>query len=502
MEGIFLSKLKGLGEPSEFWEYFEQLTKIPRCSEHEEKVRAFIKEEAERLSFETKVDTAGNLVIRVPAKQDQLEKVILQCHMDMVCEKNEGISHDFSKDPLELKIIEIDNDKWVAAEGTTLGADNGVGIAYLLTLMKKIYDGELNLGSLGFDLLFTVDEEMGLRGAFKIDTDLITGRYLINLDAEDEDSVTIGCAGGRVTFFHIKKETIRIDKNENLTPIRIFVSGLSGGHSGADIHLGRGNALKIIGEVLWKLNKEFIIQLNSISGGNRTNAIPREASAILYVNKEELSNISKFISDLVSNIKVLFDGIDPDMDVSIQQQEKFEEDKAFTKKIQDNILNIIYTLPNGPLSMHPKIKDLVYTSSNLGVIRTDDEKIEIKLSQRSLSEYFKIVIWEKAVSLFKLTGLEIDIILNSDYPGWQPNFDSNLLKFTEEAFKEQFKKEIEVKAIHAGLECGILKKKFPDMEFISIGPINVGAHSPDERVSVKSVEKIWRFLIALLKKLD
>lgn len=497
-----MSKLKGLGEPSEFWDYFEQITKIPRCSEHEEKVRAYLKEESERMDFETKVDNTGNLVVRIRAKQEQKENIVLQCHMDMVCEKNEGIIHDFSSDPLTLKIIEDDNEKWVTAEGTTLGADNGVGIAYLLTLMKKIYDGELNLGSLGFNLLFTVDEESGLRGAFKIDSDLIKGRYLINLDAEDEDSVTIGCAGGRVTFFHIKKETITINKEENLIPIRVFVSGLNGGHSGADIHLGRGNALKIIGKVLWKLNEEFLIQINSVSGGNRTNVIPREASAILYVNKEELSNISKFISDLVSNIKVLFDGIDPDMNVSIQPQENFEDNEVFTKKIQDNILNLIYTLPNGPLSMHPKIKGLVFTSSNLGVIRTDKEKIEIKLSQRSLSEYFKIIIWEKAVSLFNLTGLDIDIIIDSDYPGWQPNFDSNLLKLTEITYKEQFKKEIEVKAIHAGLECGILKKKFPDMEMISIGPNNHMAHSPDERVSVKSVEKIWRFLIALLKKLN
>ncbi|MBA7551266.1 Cytosol non-specific dipeptidase [subsurface metagenome] len=200
-----MSKLKELGQPSEFWEYFEQITKIPRCSEHEEKVRTYIKEEAEKLGFKTKVDKTGNLVVRVSAKKKPKDKVVLQCHMDMVCEKNEGISHDFSKDPLKLKIIEIDNEKWVTAEGTTLGADNGVGIGYLLTLMKKIHDGELNFDSLEFDLLFTVDEEIGLRGAFKIDDDLIQGNFLINLDAEDEDSVTIGCAGGRVTFFSYKK---------------------------------------------------------------------------------------------------------------------------------------------------------------------------------------------------------------------------------------------------------------------------------------------------------
>ena len=497
-----LSNLRELGQPSEFWEYFEQITKIPRCSEHEEKVRTYIKEEAERLGFITKVDKTGNLVVRVSTKDKPKERVVLQCHMDMVCEKNEAVSHDFSKDPLKLKILEIDQEKWVTAEGTTLGADNGVGIGYLLTFMKKIYNRELNFDSLDFDLLFTVDEEMGLRGAFKIEDDLISGNYLINLDAEDENSVIIGCAGGRVTFFHIKKETIKIRKEENLIPIKIFLAGLKGGHSGSDIHLGRGNALKIIGEILWKLNSEFNIQLKSINGGNRTNAIPREASAILFIKNEELSDIKKFISKLISKIKVLFDGIDPNLDISIQQQEKFGDNEVISKKIQDNILNVLYTLPNGPLSMHPKIKGLVFTSSNLGVIRTNEEKIEIKLSQRSLSEYFKTVIWEKAVSLFKLTDLEIDINIDSDYPGWQPDFDVKLLKLTKDAFKSEFNKEIEVKAIHAGLECGILKKKFPDMDMISIGPNNVGAHSPDERISIVSVEKIWNFLISLLKKLN
>ena len=502
MEGKFLSKLKELGKPSEFWEYFEQITKIPRCSEHEEIVRAYVKEEAERLGFNTNVDNTGNLIVRIPKKDNQGVKVVLQCHLDIVCEKNEGISHDFSKDPLKLEILEIDNQKWVTAVGTTLGADNGVGIAYILTLMKKIFEGELSFKSLGFDLLFTVDEEMGLKGAFKIDENLISGKYLINLDAEDEDSVTIGCAGGRVTLFQIKKQTLKINKEESLIPLRIFISGLNGGHSGADIHLGRGNALKIMGEILWKLNREFKVFIASINGGNRTNAIPREASANLFIRTEEFSKIVGFIEELVSKIKVLFNGIDPDINISIQKLKTFEEKNVFTKKIQDNILNILYTIPNGPLSMHPQIRGLVFSSSNLGVINTDDEKIEIKLSQRSLSEYFKEIIWEKTVSLFNLTDLEIDIIIDSDYPGWQPNFDSNLLKSTKEAFKQEFNKDIEVKAIHAGLECGILKKKFPNMDMISIGPANVGAHSPDERLSVKSVEKIWKFLITLLGKLN
>jgi dipeptidase D len=502
LEGIFLSKLIDLGQPSEFWEYFEQITKIPRCSEHEEKVRTYIKEEAEKLGFKTKVDSAGNLVVRIPADQKQKQKAVLQCHIDMVCEKNEGVPHDFSKDPLKLKIEEMNNEKWVSAEGTTLGADNGVGICYLLTIMHKIQSRELNFGSLGFDLLFTVDEEMGLKGAFKIDNDLIDGNLLINLDAEDEDAVTIGCAGGRVSLIHIKNENYGVKKGEDLIPIKIFVSGLLGGHSGADIHLGRGNALKLIGQILWKLNKQYKIKINYINGSNRTNAIPREATALFFINDAEFSQVEEFIKELFLNIKVIFDIIEPTLNISIEKLKNFDNTEVFTKKIQDNILNILYTIPNGPISMHPQIKGLVFTSSNLAVIKTGKEKIIIKISQRSLNKYQKIVIWEKTKSLFELTGLENEIIIDTDYPGWTPDFNSKILALTKNTYNELFKKEINVKAIHAGLECGILKQIFPYMEMISIGPKNIGAHSPNERISVQPVEKIWDFLIALLRKLS
>ncbi|MFW9877478.1 MAG: beta-Ala-His dipeptidase, partial [Candidatus Thorarchaeota archaeon] len=404
--------------------------------------------------------------------------------------------------PLKLKILEIDSEKWVTSEGTTLGADNGAGIGYLLTFMKKIHDGELTFNLLEFDLLFTIDEERGLRGAFNIDKNLIYGNFLINLDAEDEDSVTIGCAGGRVTLFHVKKELFKINKRENLIPIKIFVYGLIGGHSGADIHLGRGNALKIIGEVLWKLNNKFIIYINSINGGNKTNAIPREARAEIFIKEKEFFEICEFIEDHLMKIKVIFDGIEPELNISVEKIDNIFENEVILKKIQDNILDLLYTIPNGPLSMHPKFKELVFTSSNLGVIKTKKDKIEIKLSQRSLSEYFKIITWESTISLFKLTDLETDIIIDSDYPGWQPNFNSRLLKITKDAFKALFNKEIDVKAIHAGLECGILKKKYPDMEMISIGPKIAFGHSPREKISVNSVEKVWNFLISLLGKLN
>ncbi|MFX1411525.1 MAG: beta-Ala-His dipeptidase [Promethearchaeota archaeon] len=498
-----MSKLRDLSTPSEFWEYFEEISKIPRCSGNEEMVRDYIKNQAENLGFNTKIDKAGNLVVGIPSKSKKKQKIVLQCHMDMVCEKNEAISHDFTKDPLKLKIININDDKWVTAEGTTLGADNGVGISYLLTLMKKIKKKELEFGSLSFKLLFTVDEEVGLKGAFEIEADLIEGDYLINIDSEEDNTFTVGCAGGIVTIFEIKKEIININiSEEQLVPIKIFVTGLLGGHSGVDIHLGRANALKILSQLLWKLNESFLIHINSIEGGNRNNAIPREANAILFIKSHQFSEISNFIKNLIKDIKIVFNGIESKMDVTIKKVENFANNKVLSDNFQEKLLNILYLIPNGPHLMHPKIKDLVFTSTNFAIINTKNNQIKITFHQRSMSEYFKYVIWERLKTLFKLSNFEIKITVDSDYPGWTPDFNSKLLAISKDAYKEVFKKDVHLKAIHAGLECGILKKHFPEMEMISLGPNNEGAHSPDERLQVKSVEKIWNLLINLLKKLD
>ncbi len=498
-----MSDLKDLGEPSEFWDYFEKISKIPRCSEHEEKIRTFIKEESEKLGFNSKVDSAGNLVINIPPLTNLKLTCVLQCHLDMVCEKNESITHDFSKDPLKLKIEEIENEKWLTAEGTTLGADNGVGICYMLTLMKKIQQNELEFDSIGFNLLFTIDEEQGLRGAFNIDKDFLDGNLLINLDSEEDDTVTIGCAGGLVHFIEIKKDTINLNKtNGHFIPIKLFVSGLLGGHSGVDIHLGRGNALKIIGQLLWELNQNYKIHICSIDGGNRTNAIPREVNAIFYIEEKRSTEILSFIKNTFNQIKVIFDGIEPNLEFSIKKLENYDQNEVLTEKIQEKVLDILYLIPNGPISMHPQIKDLVFTSSNLGTISTRESDIEIKLSQRSLSKYFKNIIWEKTKALLEMSGLEVLIKKDSDYPGWTPNFQSSLLAKCKETYNELYDDNIKIKAIHAGLECGILKEKFPQMEMISIGPRNEGAHSPDERLLIKSVEKVWKILISLLRKLS
>jgi dipeptidase D len=498
-----LLNLKDLGQPSEFWEYFEKVSRIPRCSEHEEKIRIFIKEESERLGFKSKIDSVGNLVVNIPAKSKKFKKSVLQCHLDMVCEKNASVTHNFLKDPLKLKVEEINDEKWLMAEGTTLGADNGVGICYLLALMKKIHKRELDFDSLGMDFLFTVDEEQGLRGAFAIDKEFLDGNFLINLDSEEDNAVTIGCAGGLVHFVEIKKETMNLNiLDEEFIPIKLFISGLLGGHSGVDIHLGRGNALKVIGQILWKLNEEYLIHICSIDGGNRTNAIPREATAIFYIGKNKSSEILEYIKMLYNEIKILFDGIEPNLELSIEELADYTNREVLLKKIQENLLNIMYLIHSGPVSMHPQIEGLVFTSSNFATITTRDNDIEIKVSQRSLSEYFKNIIWEKTKALIDLSDLEFKIIQDSVYPGWTPNFQSKLLASYKEAYKDIHNKDIKIKAIHAGLECGILKKKFPHMEMISIGPTTEGAHSPDERLKIKSVEKVWNLLIELLKKIS
>ena len=494
--------LNEFGNPTDFWEYFEKITKIPRCSGKEEKVREFIKNQAEMMDFEALVDKGGNLIIRIPSESNvHKPKVILQCHMDMVCEKNEKITHNFSKDSLKLSLIELDNEKWLTADGTTLGADNGVGIAYLLMLMKKIYHGELEFGPL--DFLFTVDEEIGLVGANNLDSGLIEGKYLLNLDSEDDDRFTIGCAGGINTIGTIKVEFVNIsDDSKNLIPVKLSVTGLIGGHSGVDIHRGRANALKILAKILWKVNNTFSIEVNSINGGNRPNAIPREAQVIFYVDKQIFDEANTLITQTISEIKLEYSTIEPKLNISAVKISTVEKPIIIPSPIKDKILHILYIIQNGPVSMHQKIPKLVHTSTNLASVRTEQNLIKIVTSQRSLSEALLKNLYEKIEALFNIANLDFEILHEGEYPGWEPNFNSNLLNIAKETYGNLFNHEPIIEVIHAGLECGILKKKFPNMEMISFGPTIIGPHSPDERVNIKSVEKIWRFLVTLLKNLN
>ena len=495
-------KLKNLSSPSEFWEYFEQISSIPRCSGKEQKIREFIKKEAEKFGFETHVDQAGNLLVKTVriSLEQKPPKVILQCHMDMVCEKNKHIKHDFFQDALKLKIIEIEGKKWLTAEGTTLGADNGVGIAYLLTLMSKIYSKELKFDPLLIDMLFTVDEEEGLVGAFNIDRALIEGDYLINLDSEEDDTFIIGCAGGINTLGEIKFNFESVNTHiKNPILIRLSVSGLIGGHSGADIHREGANSIKIINKILWKVNNKYIIQLNSINGGNRANAIPREAQAFFFIENHNLFKVKNFMEQIIDEIKLGISKIEPNMKIKIDTLENFKDTKIIPENIKNKLLHMLYVMPHGPISMHPKIPNLVYTSTNLASIKIQNEIITITTSQRSLHEISKKVMYEKVEALFKLADLNINIMHMGDYPGWDPDFNAELLKIAKKTYRELFNDDVIIRAIHAGLECGILKKSFPEIDMIAIGPTVEGAHSPEERLNIKSVEKIWNLLIKLLK---
>jgi len=497
-----LVNFRELGNPGEFWEYFEEISKIPRCSGNEGQIRTYVKKEAEKFNYQTKIDKAGNLLVSIPPKDGGKSVVILQSHLDMVCEKNENTLHDFSKDPLKLKVIEIRGKQWVTAEGTTLGADNAAGMAYQLTIMKRIFNGELEFGSFGLDLLFTVKEEVGLIGAFQIEESLIRGDTLINLDSGRDDSITIGCATGQMTTVNVKLEIIQINpEDEELEAIKILVTGLIGGHSGADIHRGRGNAIKLMAKILWKLNDRYSINVQSINGGTRHNAIPRESNSILFVKKKDLSDIMDYVNTLATEIKSEFTDVDDNIEISIQKLNDFGDNTVFSEVFQNKILSILYVIPHGPISMHPYIKDLVRTSNNLAIIETKKNQLKILIGLRSFTGSSNIVTSEKIASLFKLANLNARVKMLGSDGDWKPDFYTNLLKIAKEAYKELFNIEVSAQGRHVGLEPRAFKLKIPELEAICIGPNLSGAHSPDERLDIKSVEKIWKFLIQLLNKL-
>ncbi len=500
-----MENIKELGAPTEFWEYFEQISKIPRCSGKEEQIRQYVKREAEKFNFESKIDKAGNLLVRTLPIRDRKSTIILQSHLDMVCEKNENTNHDFSKDPLKLKVIETNGKKWLTAIGTTLGADNGVGMAYQLAIMKRIHRGELKLDKFGLDLLFTVNEEAGMLGAFQIDENLIQGTILINLDGGDNNNVIIGSVGGMLTKADIKIDTVQINKEQNeLEAMEINIRGLNGGHSGVDIHRGLANSIKLMAKILWKLNKKFSIYINSINGGKRHNVIPRESNALIIAKSSDFPELFDYINSLIMEIKSDFSGIEENINVSIQKLKGSDTvtDEVFTNEAQNKILNLLLEIPNGPIILDKNIKDLVHTSTNLASVLTKKHRMNILTSQRSFEAFSNKTISDKIISLFKLSNLDVKLKGIGGYGGWQPNFSSKLLDIVKETYREIFQKDIKVIAVHAGLEPGIFKTRFPELELISIGPNILNLHSPDERLEIKSIEKFWHFFIGLLRNLS
>jgi len=434
-------------------------------------------------------DEAGNVIVRkFPAEgMENAPTVILQGHMDMVCEKNNDVDHDFQQDPIQLDV----RDKYLYAKGTSLGADDGIGVATMLAVLESKF---VSHGPL--EMLFTVDEETGLTGAFQLSSTLLKGKILINLDSEEDGTIYIGCAGGGGTNITLSLEATATPLG--MDSIRFTVHGLSGGHSGVDIHEQRGNAVKILARVLRELNSELPITMTNIFGGDKHNAIPREAYAEFLVEKEKTEAVMEFLDKMLEVVKPEYQPREPNLAFKVEVMERRAKD-CWLRKTTDRVLDLLCALPNGVLKMNYDIPELVETSTNLAFIKVEDGALKLHMSTRSSvgSELEKVTGSIEAIAA--LSGAEAQH--EDPYPGWQPNLDSKLLAKAIEVYKELFDKEPEVKAIHAGLETGIIGEKFPGMDMISIGPQIEHPHSPDERVEIPTVEKFWNFTVGLLENI-
>ena len=476
-------------EPKLLWKHFNEIRKIPRCSKHEEKVREYVLQFASSHNLVANADDVGNVVISKPATPGYENKpvLVLQGHLDMVCEKNSDKEFDFSSDPIQLLI----EDEFLTADGTSLGADNGIGIATTLAILE---DDSLDHGAI--EGLFTIDEETGLTGAFQLKPDFLIGRTMLNLDSEEEGAIYVGCAGGGDTTINLPVEFS--EPLEDRTGLMIKVVGLRGGHSGVDIHEQRGNAIKLMARLLIKASKETEFQINEIKGGSKRNAIPREIFVKLMVSTNDADNLKKIITTEEAHILGEIKPIDPDFKVEFEPVET--PMKVISKLNQTQLLNLLNGLPHGILSMNFDIPDLVETSTNLATIDTAENAIEIGMSTRSSITSALEAVRESIHSIGVLAGAKVEE--KPPYPGWKPNLDSNILKLTKEIFKESYNKEPEIKAIHAGLECGILGEKFAGMDMISIGPDIKYPHSPDEKVHIGSVQRFYELVLKILDKIN
>jgi dipeptidase D len=472
--------------PEKVWKYFAEISKIPRGSKNEAAISKYVVETAKKLGLQAKADRLGNVVVRKPASagKEGVGMICLQGHLDMVCEKNKEKVHNFLKDPIEL----VRKGSVLMANGTTLGADNGIAVATNLAIME---DASLVHGPLEF--LFTIDEETGLTGAANLAQDFLASRTLINLDSEEEGALYVGCSGGRDTHGTWMLETKAPDKGT--MPHHLKVGGLKGGHSGLEIDKGRGNAVKIINRVLLALS-EIDVRVSTLDGGNKHNPIPREAEAVVYLPRKAWETAVALVGEIQATIKAEFATVDPDLFITLTQLKKGKKGRVMKKSLQKRILQTIAALPHGVMKMSPDIPGLVETSTNVAVIKTMRNSVTVVTSQRSsvASEIDEIV--QAVVAVLSLGGC--DVKQGDGYPGWKPNLESPVLRTARSAYASLFGKEPAVKAIHAGLECGIIGERYPGMDMVSMGPTLEGVHSPDEKIYIDTVEKYWNFLLKIL----
>ncbi|TVQ10483.1 MAG: aminoacyl-histidine dipeptidase [Bacteroidetes bacterium] len=483
-----MGKVLGHLQPQRVWELFEEICGIPRPSKKEEKIIGWLIDFAKKNKLDYRRDRVGNIVISKPASPGYEKKkmLVLQGHVDMVCEKNADVTHDFDKDPIQPF---IDGD-WVKAKGTTLGADNGIGMAFQLAILE---DKDLKHGPL--ECLFTVDEETGLTGAFGLEPGFLKGRMLLNLDSEDDTELCIGCAGGLDTLATFNYE--RVNNETDHIAFKVSVSGLKGGHSGDDINKGRGNANKILARILWNCERMFEMRLAQIDGGNLRNAIAREAFAILTIPRKFKKDLEETIRQYAKDVAEEQKSNEPGVKINLHETAKPE--CLIDYSTQSRLLGALYGAPHGVLGMSADIPGLVETSTNLASVKMTSKNILVASSQRSSVASLKKDAADMVSSVFQLAGAKVSH--GDGYPGWTPNMKSEILYVMRTKYKELFGEEPNVLAIHAGLECGLIGEKYPGMDMISFGPKMKGVHSPDEKLSIPSVEKSWKFVLEVLKNI-
>ena len=476
-------------QPEIVWKYFHEVTQVPRPSKKEEKIIRYMETFAAEHGLAIKKDKVNNVLISKPATQgfEHLPTVILQSHLDMVCEKNNDVVHDFENDPIET-VVDV---AWLRANGTTLGADNGIGIAAQLAVLAS---NDIEHGAV--ECLFTVDEETGLTGAFALKEGFMTGKILLNLDSEEEGELFIGCAGGKGTVATFTYEPAPAPPT--MQYFRIGVSGLRGGHSGCDIHLGLGNANKIVARFLFLVKKDVDFVLASIGGGNLHNAIAREAFAVVGIEGKERENIRILLNRFAADVAYELRHADPNVRLTMETVDAPET--CFCNEFAGRLINVLLACPHGVKAMSQDIEGLVETSTNLASVKmADNHTVVVGTSQRSSVESAKHAIADQVAATFLLAGA--DVKHSDGYPGWAPNPNSNVLKAAQETYRKLFHKEPKVKAIHAGLECGLFLEKYPYLDMISFGPTMRDVHSPTERLEIDSVGLWWTHLLELLKNL-
>jgi len=477
-------------QPIALWNYFHEITQIPRPSKKEERIIAYLKAFGEKNNLSTKTDTAGNVLISKPATKgyENRKTIILQSHIDMVCEKNSDVDFNFETDAIKTY---IDND-WVKAHGTTLGGDNGIGMSMMLAVLASDH-----LKHPALECLFTVDEETGLTGAFALDKNFLSGEILINLDSEDDGEIFVGCAGGIDTTAVLSYQSEKTP--ENYFAFTVSVKGLKGGHSGDDIDKGLGNANKILNRFLWNVNKKMDVRLHSFDGGNLRNAIAREAVALACVPYSEKENIRVLFNMYVTDIENEKANIEPKMRLDLESEPL--PATVIDKRTSDTLFNALYACSHGVIAMSADMPDLVETSTNLASVKMqDNQTILITTSQRSSVESSKYDIANQVEAVFALSGATVTH--GDGYPGWKPNLNSEILDIAKKSYTKLFQKEPKIRAIHAGLECGLFLEKYLMLDMVSIGPQMYGVHSPDERLSISSTQNCWKWLVEILSAID